>query len=155
MTPAVRWIILAYLLTGLMCGCRHTYQRDRQLHDLEASNERWAETAAKHEEQQQQTEQQQQRRSSGKARIVRPQETIDVEWVDDVVTRYLATVQAASDSKSHTEGSADRLKKHDASDKQKGSTSWWPPLWMWIAGAAVVVAVLWLLRWRARRLRLV
>lgn len=152
MTPTARWLIVIYLALGAYCasGCAHKYQKNEHEARLHIESEKWENTAAKHEEQQQQTEQQQQRHSSGKARIVRPQETIDVEWVDDVVSKYLQVAQGASDSKSHTAGSADVLDKGERDKKVKADTkAGWPsPLWLLLL--VPLAALVWWLRSRWR-----
>jgi cobalamin biosynthesis Mg chelatase CobN len=138
-----------------VCGCAHRYTRAVHDRGKEEETARW-QTAATAQSNERKTETaSSNRKVTGRTVVKKPDGTvIDTTWVDEAVAKYTAQADASALSASTAAGDVQRSKEHDKGAKTGSSASWWPPLWMWLAGAAAVVGVLWFLRWRARRLRL-
>ena len=159
MTPALRWALLAYLLTGLVCGCSHAYEHQDNAYLKQSETINWDESAAKHEENQQHDE-----TKETKSQVVyrkkttpSPQGPIVEESYAVTLSELQATsgVVTASSSESRTAGRADFSKVQASSSTTKADTraGWWSPWWLLLL--VPLAAVGWALkRWRPWRMLL-
>jgi cobalamin biosynthesis Mg chelatase CobN len=141
---------LVLLLWGT--GCRHAYQHHATANRIEQEH-RQSQTVARAEEKQQQTGTVAKKRKRVREKFRRDGTLAERTTTTSATIGTWSNVRSGSSSASTTQV-ADKRTDASSSSNTSSSTSWWPPLWMWLTGAAAVVGVLWFLRWRARRLRL-
>lgn len=153
----IRWLVFLYLLTGLCStGCAHKFNRSSSEHDAQEDRFAWKIGRTAAAEQHSSETASSDRKVTGRTVVRQPDGTvIDTSWVDEAVSRYQAQADASAHSASTAAAEGEHHRQHDAAAKAAGSTSWWPPWWVWALAGAVLFVLFWLLRWRARRIRLI